>query len=233
MARGPGWKAIGLSVAAHVLIGAPLAVFARPPEPIEFETIRIQLVSPPPAQVVQPEPQPAAVQPQPEPEEPEPEPTPVVEEAEPEPEEREPEPEQDIERPPDTEKPPETPPESETRSDEQAAEDSAAAGGDNLNIRTEGREFPYPDYIENVLVQVNRYFRWSDSNRPKGVVYFEIQRDGSVRNIRMYTSSGNIRFDFAVQGAVETAGNRGAFGPLPEGFVAPVLPVTIEVEPPR
>jgi TonB family protein len=65
------------------------------------------------------------------------------------------------------------------------------------------------------------------------VVYFEITTDGGVRNIRMVRSSGNIRFDFAVQGAVETAGGRGAFGPLPEGFAAPFLPIQLEVEPPR
>jgi hypothetical protein len=32
---------------------------------------------------------------------------------------------------------------------------------------------------------------------------------------------------------VETAGNRGEFGPLPDGWAAPTLPVQLEVEPPR
>ncbi len=104
---------------------------------------------------------------------------------------------------------------------------------DGSNIATEGREFPFPEYLGNVIVQVKRYFRWSDDSHPRGVIYFEITPDGGVRNIRMARSSGNIRFDIAVQGAVETAGNRGAFGPLPDGYAGAFLPVQIEVEPPR
>lgn len=230
MRRRPGWKAIALSLGVHALLVGPLVAFARPPKPLEFETIRVNLVSPPAAQALAPEPVQPSVQPQPEPEPPAPQPKPKVQEKPPEPEK--PPPEKKVEKPK-TEKPPETPPKSDPKPADRPATDSAATGGDNLNIRTEGREFPYPDYIANVLVQVNRYFRWNDTSRPKGVVYFEILEDGSVRNIRMFRSSGNIRFDFAVQGAVETAGTRGAFGPLPEGYAAPMLPVTIEVEPPR
>lgn len=226
--RGPAWKAIGLSLLIHGIVVAPVMVFARPPEPIEFETVRITLVSPPPAQAVEPEPAPAQVAPQPEPEERRPEPDPEVETRE-EPPPEPPEPERER---PDTEKPPETPPQQTTTSPETPPED-ADAGGEGLNINTEGREFPYPEYLNNVIIQVHRYFRWNDGGQPRGVVYFEIMRDGSVRNIRMVRPSGNLRFDFAVQGAVETAGNRNAFGPLPDGFVAPTLPVQLEVEPPR
>ena len=127
----------------------------------------------------------------------------------------------------------ETPP--ETPRDPAPADEapSQAEGGDELDLVTEGREFPFPDYIENVIVQVRRYFRWDGGSRPKGVVYFEILPDGNVRNIRMARPSGNFRFDIAVQGAVETAGNRGAFGPLPDAYAGGTLPVQIEVEPPR
>lgn len=236
---GPGWRAIGLSVLIHAAVLVPMVLFARPPEPVTFETYRVHLVSPPPAAVEEPEAEPAAAQAQPDPqpeqqpEEPTPDPEP---EAPPQPEvEREPEPEPDRERP-ETERPatpsePEQPTETTPRSEPEAEE--ATVGGEGLNISTEGREFPYPDYLANVLLQVRRYFRWDDNTRPRGVVYFEILRDGTVRNIRMVRSSGNNRFDFAVQGAVESAGNRRAFGPLPEGFVAPTLPVQLEVEPPR
>jgi outer membrane biosynthesis protein TonB len=226
----PGGKAFAVSAGLHAVLLVPLVVFARTPEPIEFETVRVNLTMEPPADVAE-TPEPAAPLPQPEPE-PEPEPEPVPE-AEPEVEEEpppEPEP-REIERP-ETEKPPETP---ETPPAPQPSENPPAtnAGGDEMNLSTEGREFPYPDYIENVIVQVKRYFRWDGDTRPKGVVYFEILADGAVRNIRMARASGNFRFDLAVQGAVETAGNRGAFGPLPEGYVASSLPVQIEVEPPR
>ena len=223
----PGGGAVAFSLLIHGIIIAPVVVFARPPEPLVFETVKIHLVSAPPAQAVVPEPAPPQVAPQPTPE-----PERVVPKPEAKVEAKPPEkpPEPDVEKPK-TEKPPETPP--ETAPSPATRPDADAAGGEGLNINTEGREFPYPDYLSNVIVQVHRYFRWNEDGRPRGLVYFEILRDGTVRNIRMVRPSGNIRFDFAVQGAIETAGNRGAFGPLPEGFVAPTLPVQLEVEPPR
>lgn len=222
--RGPDRRAIGVSLLIHGIVLAPVVVFARPPVPIHFETYRVNLVSAPPVEAVESEPAPAQVAPQAEPEPERVVPTPEVEPEPPPP--RPPEPE--VERPK-TEAPPEPAPTTTPN----PRTDADAAGGDGLDINIEGREFPYPEYLSNVIVQVHRYFRWSDEGRPRGVVYFEILRDGSVRNIRMARSSGNIRFDFAVQGAVETAGNRNAFGPLPDGFVPTVLPVQLEVEPPR
>lgn len=230
MRRGPGPRPLGISLAVHAVLLVPLVVFAKPPEPIEFETVKVNLVSPPPTEEeVQPEPAPPEPAPRPEPE-----PEPVREQPEPEPEAEPEEPEPEPEPQPreeDIEKPPETPEPQPEPAEEPV--DSAVAGGENLDIATEGREFPFPEYLSNVIIQVNRYFRWSDDSRPLGVVYFEIRHDGSVRNIRMVRPSGNLRFDFAVQGAVETAGNRGAFGPLPEGYAGPFLPVQLEIEPPR
>lgn len=229
MKRGPGPTELGISLALHAILLVPLVVFARPPEPIQFETIKLNLVSPPPTDVVEPEPAP----PEPEPE-PEPQPTPVEPEPEPEPEappEEETPPEPEPEPQPDIEKPPETPEERPEPTDEPP--DSATTGGEDLDIATEGREFPFPDYLANVIIQVNRFFRWNEESRPVGVVYFEIVPDGGVRDIRMVRPSGNLRFDFAVQGAVEQAGSRGAFGELPEAYAGSFLPVQLEIEPPR
>lgn len=228
--RRPGGRAFLASAIVHAALLVPLVVLARPPEPMDFETVRVNLVSPPPADAAQTDAEPAPTPPAPEPE-------PVQEQPEPEaeePEREEPPPEpppENVERPR-TERP-ETPPaqQPEPRQTEEAPE--APTGGDDLNIATEGREFPFPDYLANVIVQVKRYFRWNDDSHPQGVIYFEILPDGNVRNLRMARSSGNIRFDFAVQGAVETAGNRGAFGPLPDAYAGSFLPVQLEVEPPR
>jgi protein TonB len=217
---------LGISLAIHAILLVPLVLFAKPPEPMEFETVSLEvhLMAEEPAEL-QPAPAPPEPEPQPEPqpvqEQPDPEPSQVTEEPE-----LEPEPERE-----DIEKPPETPDPQPETTEEPA--DSAVAGGENLNIATEGREFPFPEYLSNVIVQVNRYFRWNDDSQPLGVVYFEITPDGAVRNIRMVRPSGNLRFDFAVQGAVETAGNRGAFGPLPEAYAGGFLPVQLEIEPPR
>lgn len=219
----PGVRPVLVSIGLHLAILVPIVAFTRAPRPVDFETIRITLVAPPPEAIE------ATQQPTPAP--PEPEPEPVVEEPEPEPEIEEPPPEQPPaprEQPP-TERQPTPPPPSPPR--DQPAEPTPGAEG--LNIETEGREFPFPEYLNNVIIQVHRYFRWADDSNPRGTIYFEILPDGSVRNIRMVRSSGNVRFDFAVQGAVETAGNRGEFGPLPDAYAGSSLPVQLEVEPPR
>jgi hypothetical protein len=60
---------------------------------------------------------------------------------------------------------------------------------------------------------------------------FMILRDGSVRDIRFVTRSGSFAFDLNAQGAIEAAGNTRAFGPLPEGWDADVLPVSFYFKP--
>lgn len=95
------------------------------------------------------------------------------------------------------------------------------------NVETPGLKFRYPQYLENIVAQV--YRRW---DRPRtnaalrAEVFFTIHRDGSIGEMRFITRSGNFAFDLGVQGAVEAAGNAGAFGPLPDGFSEDVLPVS-------
>lgn len=219
MSHGPGPSSIAASALGHAAVLVPLLLLSRPPEPIEFETIQINLVA---ASEPTPTPAPAEPEPQPDPVETVPEPDP---EPEPEPE---PPPEPEREPEPDVEKPPETPedrPPAETPSEE--------PGGDEVDLSVEGFASAFPEYMENIVTQIYRYFRWGEDSQPRGEVYFEITRDGSVRNLRMVRSSGNRVFDIAVQGAVETAGNRGAFGPLPDAFAGSSLPVRLVVEPPR
>jgi outer membrane biosynthesis protein TonB len=57
-------------------------------------------------------------------------------------------------------------------------------------------------------------------------------KDGSVRNIRVINKSGNINFDLEAISAIEQAGQRGAFGPLPKGWVPPRLPIAFSFLPP-
>jgi outer membrane biosynthesis protein TonB len=224
MTRRPGARPVLVSVAIHLALVVPVVVFTRAPEPTQFETIRITLVSEPapveatrpPETAPEPEPEPEPAPPEPEPAPPEPEPTPAT-----------PTPTPPAPTPPRPTPPAPTPPAPTPPTPAQPTPDA------DVNILTEGVEFPFPDYINNVVLQVHRYFRWRDASNPRGTIYFEILPDGSVRNIRMVRPSGNLRFDFEVQGAVETAGNRGAFGPLPEDFAGASLPVLLVVEPPR
>jgi periplasmic protein TonB len=108
--------------------------------------------------------------------------------------------------------------------------ETPGTGTDVANIKIPGIEFPYPDYLRNIMNEVLR--RWSaPNNKLRAEVAFLILKDGSVRDIRFLTRSGNFSFDLEAQGAIENAGNSKAFGPLPDGWDANVLPVTFVFEP--
>ena len=106
-------------------------------------------------------------------------------------------------------------------------------GTDAVTVKTPGLAFAYPEYLRNIVAQI--YRRWE---RPRGgtlraEVFFLILRDGSVRDIRFLTPSGEFTFDLGAQGAIEAAANAGAFGPLPDGYAQDVLPVSFYFEPGR
>jgi protein TonB len=101
-------------------------------------------------------------------------------------------------------------------------------GSDIANVSTPGAEFPFPEYLRNIVTQI--YRRW---NRPVGSpalraeISFLILRDGTVREIAVVSRSRSYSFDLGAQGAVEAAANAKAFGPLPEGFKTDVLQISL------
>lgn len=109
-----------------------------------------------------------------------------------------------------------------------------STGRDPATVKVEGQEFPFPEYLRNIVAQV--YRRW---DRPggnvalKAEVFFLVHRDGSITNLRFVTRSGNFAFDIEAQGAIEAAATAGGFGPLPEGFDSDVLPVSFFFDPQR
>ncbi len=109
----------------------------------------------------------------------------------------------------------------------------AAVGGSGINVRLEGEEFPFPGYLENIILQISRFFRWNGSPDLRAEAYFVINRDGSVGDIQVTRSSGNWQFDLTVRGAIEAAGQRKAFGKLPAGFEGDRLPISFYFQPPR
>jgi protein TonB len=112
------------------------------------------------------------------------------------------------------------------------AGEKPGTGADVANVRTPGLEFPYPDYLRSIVQEV--YRRWQrplDPTALRAEVSFLILRDGSVREIHITHPSGSFSFDLAAQGAVEAAGSSGAFGALPDGWAADVLPVTFYFTP--
>jgi protein TonB len=105
------------------------------------------------------------------------------------------------------------------------------AGTDVATVRTEGIEFPFPGYLQNIVRQIALNFRPRNPGSLKAEVFFFIKRDGSVTGFRFVTSSGNFAFDLEVEGAVEAA--KAAFGPLPTGFSDDILPVSFSFDPAR
>jgi protein TonB len=110
--------------------------------------------------------------------------------------------------------------------------ETPSTGTDAATIKTPGLEFPFPEYLRNIVNQV--YQRWDrDDARQNSFaeISFLIRRDGTVHDIRFVTRSGSFAFDLGAQGAIEAAGNTLAFGPLPDGWDADVLPVSFYFKP--
>jgi TonB family protein len=102
----------------------------------------------------------------------------------------------------------------------------SVVGGEGIDVKIDGAEFSDPEYLENILVQIHRHLRWSGAKDIVAVVNFEILRDGSVRRVRIAQKSGNFNFDLAAVTAIEEVGKRKLFGPLPKSWVLDRLPVS-------
>jgi protein TonB len=104
------------------------------------------------------------------------------------------------------------------------------AGTDVATVHTEGIEFPFPGYLNNIVRQIALNFKPGDTNSAlRAEVMFLIYRDGSVKIVRFVTRSGSYAFDLEAQGAIESAAPN--FGELPRGFRDDVLPVVFSFDP--
>jgi TonB family protein len=93
---------------------------------------------------------------------------------------------------------------------------------------------PSPDYCANIIRQLYRYFRPpSGVSADQAEVFFYINRDGTVDDIRLLRSSGSYQFRIAAMEAVEQAGLNRAFGALPRSFEVDRLPVSFFFRPAR
>jgi periplasmic protein TonB len=102
-------------------------------------------------------------------------------------------------------------------------------GADVATVRTEGIEFPFPAYLNNIVRQVALNFSPDNGSQLRAEVAFLIRRDGTVAGFRFVTRSGDYAFDLEAQGAIEKAAR--AFGPLPDGFNDDVLPIVFSFDP--
>ena len=102
--------------------------------------------------------------------------------------------------------------------------EAPSTGSDVATVSTEGVEFPFPEYLQNIVSQVLRRWQRPLENTPlEAEVGFMVHRDGSVTDLQFVKRSGNFAFDLEAQGAIEEAGRFKAFGTLPDGWVPDVL----------
>ena len=111
--------------------------------------------------------------------------------------------------------------------------ETPGTGSDIANVNLQGKPFPYPEYLANIVTQI--YKRWS---RPTGIalqaeVGFVILRDGTVKDVKMISSSRSMSFDNEALAAIEVAAAVKAFGPLPAGYQADYLSIGFTFSPRR
>jgi|SRR5215470_3633131 len=92
----------------------------------------------------------------------------------------------------------------------------------------------YPWYVESVRRNISQ--NWMQStidpsarNRAHAVATFTINRDGSIKNIRISQSSGNASFDNSAQRALLSIDH---FPPLPSDYSGSYVDVTFDFLPP-
>lgn len=216
-ARPGAGSALG-SVLVHAFaMSAMVGVAASAPDVTDFVSYDIELVSMPGPDlgelVVEAPPSPPS-------EAPPPAPQPVVKEPQPAPKKETPAP-----------KPAEAAPRQTQARPNPSAGESSGESGEELNIRIEGLRRDYPVYYNNIILQIKRCFRWSGSGSPETEVYFVINANGTVSDLRFVRQSGNPTFDYEALGAIECAGQPGRFGPLPDDLPFDRLPIRFTFRP--
>jgi TonB family protein len=227
------------SLALHALLVAGFWASTSRAAPMpEMRVFAVDIVSPPPTVEGAPTP-PSVAEPQPEdaaPPEAEPEPAPPQPQpAPPQPERAAPQPREQTPAPPPTRAQPtpaQAPPAQQPSPARGSEAVAASAGGEGLNVRTEGAEFVDAAYLENVVRTVRRYWRAPPGSRTEEAeVRFWIHRDGSVSGIEITRASGAFAFRASAMEAVEQAGIQRAFGPLPAAYRADRLAVSFYFRP--
>ena len=138
------------------------------------------------------------------------------------------------ETPPPPEKPTEEREPAPRTTPEETPVEKPSTGSDVTTVKVEGQEFPYPEYLHNIVSQVYRQWQRPSGNQAlRAEVFFLVHRDGSISNLRFVRRSGSFGFDVEAQGAIEAAASSGSFGPLPAKYPDDVLPVSFFFDPQR
>jgi outer membrane biosynthesis protein TonB len=112
--------------------------------------------------------------------------------------------------------------------------ETPGTGSDIANVDLKGKQFPYPEYLRNLVAQIYRRWNRPTNNAPlTAEVGFVILRDGTVKDIQMLASSRSFSFDQEARAAIDVAGAAKAFGPLPAGYPADYLQISFVFTPRR
>jgi periplasmic protein TonB len=218
------WSAFLHAFVAVALWFVP-GLFAAPPEPIEYVPVTIfspailGIEEPPPP----PPPKPAPPKPLPPEPEPEPEPidkdTMVLAEKEKRVEKQEPPPQ----RPPPP-PPPAMPPPKRTGSPFGA---TLGAATSKARVGVEDPNFTYGYYLDRVVAVISDNWVRPPVGVEQAVLYFRIQKDGTITDLRLAEPSGSEVFDRAALRAVESSS---PLPPLPSSYKRPSLGINLIVK---
>ncbi len=220
------WSAI-LHAAVVATVWFVPGLLAEPPKPIEYVPVSIfspailgaEEPPPPPPPEPEPEPPPPAPSPEPEPEPIEEDTMVLVEE------------EKKVEKlpppPPRTAPPPPAakPPPKRTGSPFGSTLGSSTS---KARVGVEDPNFTYGYYLDRVVAVINgNWVRPPVGDVEQTVLYFRIQRDGSITELRLAEPSGSETFDRAAFRAVQSSS---PLPPLPSGYKRPSLGINLIVK---
>ena len=93
-------------------------------------------------------------------------------------------------------------------------------------IGVDNPEFTYGYYLDRLLSLIDAQWQRPNMGEVKAVIHFQIEKDGSITDLRVAESSGYNSFDFSALRAVQSAA---PFPPLPRGYKNDSLGVNLIV----
>lgn len=96
----------------------------------------------------------------------------------------------------------------------------------NRNVMFDDANFKYNYYTNAIVKKIGKNWQWSSSYASlRAVVYFKIDRNGTVHSVKIKESSGDDDFD---QNALRSVHLSSPFASLPEGYTEKDLGVYFE-----
>ncbi len=105
----------------------------------------------------------------------------------------------------------------------------SGGGGNNYSskgIMLENKSFKYSYYTNTIVKKISKYWQWSKTlSAYRAVVYFRIAKDGTVYDVNVKETSGDMTFD---QNAIRAVQLASPFAPLPDSYDEDYLGVYFE-----